>query len=58
MSSQILYIAIFVCFLHVANVGYITEAGNTFKYLENASVELVRDAISRYAAASTRLFLL
>lgn len=47
-----------VCFLHVANVGYITEAGNTFKYLEDGSLELLRDATSPYAAAGTHLFLL
>ena len=45
-SSQVLHTAIFVCPLHVANVGYITEAGNTFKYLENASLKLLRDAVS------------
>ena len=38
MSSQILHIVIFVCPLHVANVEYITEEGNTFKYLEDASL--------------------
>lgn len=57
-SSQILHIAICVCPLHVANVGYITEDGNTLKYLDDVSLELLRDAISRYAAASARLLLL
>ena len=57
-SSQILHIAIFVCPLHVANVGYITEDGNIFKYLEDVSLKLLRDAICRYAAASARLLLL
>jgi len=58
MSSQILHIAILVCPLYVANVGYITEDGSTFKYLEDTSLKLLRDAISRYAGVSARLLLL
>jgi len=58
MSSPVLHTAKFICPLHVANVGYVTEDGNIFKYLGDASLKLLRDAISRYAAGSASLLLL